>query len=313
MTERKMFNKKWLVALSILVLVAITVTMVVVFLPKKTDKAIEKIYNNESTMFLQSENEKTLYNSFVDKLDVVPSYRGEANFAKTISETMHDVVLFYKDSLLYAESDGTFQDNYGKIVNGIDRANDSKNRMNKMLGEIEEKIEAGSISNLRTAWRDYRREFVVYLNEYSTAIEGMSAVYQNSLPKGVRQNQFTYDVLDSVNYFLDYIIEDYQYMVNVDVRDNATTSTFAGGVKIEKFENFVEKYLNNKTIISSVEYSSSLQSDMTKIKSFKELYKANLGDVIKSIKADYGFAGISQDTQGLLDTVKTFLNGGCRA
>ena len=71
--------------------------------------------------------------------------------------------------------------------------------------------------------------------------------------------------------------------------------------------------LNNKTIISSVEYSSSLQSDMTKIKSFKELYKANLGDVIKSIKADYGFAGISQDTQGLLDTVKTFLNGGCRA
>ncbi len=313
MTERKLFNKKWLIALSILVLIAITVTMVIVFLPKKTSRAVEKVYENESTMFLQSENEKILYNSFVDKLEVVSSYQSEAKFARTLSETMHDVVVFYNASLVYCESNGTFQDNYGKIVSGIDRANESKVRMNNMLSEIQEKIEAGSLSNLSTAWRDYRKEFVVYVTEYSNAIEGMSAVYKDCLPKGVRQNQFTYDVLDSVNFFLDYIIEDYSYMVNVDVRDNSTTSTFAGGVKVNKLENFVNVYLNNKQTISSVEYSSSLQDYMTKIKEFKNLYKASLGDVIKSIKADYGFTGISQDTQGLLATVKTFLNGGCKA
>lgn len=310
MAERKLFNKKWLIAIAVLVLIAIVVTMVLVFLPKDTNKAVAKVHETEKSMFLQSAEEERLYSSFENKLSVVPSYKLEAIYTQELAVVLHEIIAFYDQNLVYAEGNGVFQDNYGHIMNGLEKASTSQKSMNDILQEVYHKIETGSVSNLRTAWRNYRKVYVDYISGCSEAISSLSVVYKECLPKGLRHNDFTYKVLEGVNGFLSCIVEDFAYMVKVDVQDSTDMSSFEGGAKVTKLKSFVANYITNKTTITNYNFSSSLQNYFAKIKSFEKIYSASLSDVIKSIKTDFTFATNVQDDQFALATVKNFLNGG---
>ena len=310
MAERKLFNKKWLIALAILVLIGIVVTMVFVFLPKDIKKAVNKVYQTEKTMFLQNDEEDRLFEQFTAKLSVTPSYKQEASCAREVAEAVHEIIYFFNQNLVYAQDNNVFQDNYAHIMNGLDKSIASQKKMNTILKEVSDKIETGSISNLRTAWREFRKVYVDYLSGCSEAISSLTIVYSNCLPQGLRHNQFTFNVFDGANAYLSYIIEDFDYMVKNDIKESTEGVSFNGLSKVAKFKDFTANYITNQIPITNYNFSNALQDYVQKIEAFEEIYQSNLAEVIKSITTDFTFEASDKDNQMALETVKKFLNGG---
>lgn len=315
--QRKLFNKKWLIALSVLVLIGIVVTLVIVFLPKDTKKAVAKVHNAEETMFLVSQTETLAFEEFYGKFGTSHEYRVEGEMISKISANLNYMISFYNDYLIYANADKTFQGNYNHIVGGIDKANKSQKSMNEVLKDVSDFV-PDSTTYLKTAWRDFRKDWVGYLKGYQETIEGLSKVYKFSLPKGAIQNKFSYLVLDTANDYIDEIIVKFEALVKSDVKDSATITTFEknqGKAISEKFCNFVVKYVNSG-IMNEYYYSQNLQQDVNNIEKFESAYNKSISDVIKSgVSADnvWNMSAVAADTNSTaLNAVKKFLDGGCQ-
>lgn len=314
---RQMFNKKWVIAIAILVLVAIVVTTVLLLLPKNTRKIVEKVNQQESVMFLVDDEEKLLFNSFEGKIHGVENnYLIEAQTAESVANSMHKIVQFYNQFLYYSVDDGVFQDNYGTISKGLDKAESAEKKMNEILVHVNETVEVGATNNIRTAWRDFRAEFIDYMDGYLKAFTGLANVFESSLAKGPVQNSMTYYVLDITNYLLKNVLEAYQEIYNLESNGETSEYSFRGKQKASKFENIVATYLADMTQITKYNYSLSLQDVISLVGRFEEVYGDSIAKVVESITTDGNIAyeAISADEGGkILTAVKNLIDGGVKA
>ena len=305
-----------------MVLIGIVVTLVVVFLPKDTKKAVSKVYQAEQTMFLENQTEKALFQSFYGKFAPDNAYKAEAQDIEKIAESLHDMISFYNGYLIYAKTDKTFQSNFKHIVNGIDKANKAQKEMNAILKDVEDFSDKSS-TYLKTSWREFREDWVGYLKGYQETIEGLSKVFKVCLPKGEIQNKFTYLVLDTTNDYIDEIIVKFEQLVKTDVKDATTSPSFEknqGNALSKKFCNFVTTYVTSG-MMNNYLYSTALEQDVINIEKFATTYKTSISSVIhsgfevnanKEITEIWDFDAVAGDT-GELAAVKEFLNGGCKA
>lgn len=314
---RKMFNKKWVVAIAILVFVAIVVTTVLLLLPKNTRNIVEKVNQQESAMFLVDDEQQALFNSFEGKIrGVENNYLIEAQTAETVANSMHDMLSFYNQFLYYSVDDGVFQDNYGTIDSGLDKAESAEGRMNDILVRVNETVQVGATNYIRTAWRDFRSAFIDYVDGYAKAFAGLSNVFESSLAKGPVQNSMTYYVLDTTNYLLEDIVESYREIYNLESNGETSEYAFRGAQKVSKFANLVTTYLSDMTQITRYNYSQTLQDQISLVGRFEEVYGESIEKVVASITTDGNIAyeAISADEGGqILSAVKNLIDGGVKA
>ena len=316
MAEKKkgMFNKKWVVAVAILAFVAIVVTTVLLLLPKNTRNVVEKVNEQTTAMFLVNDEELKLYESFEKKINgVESSYYTEAENAKMVSYSLNEIVKFYNQYLYYSEDTGVFQDNYGKIIKGIEKAETAQKTMNNILINVRDKVKTGSTNYIRTAWRDFRKVYIDYLNGFQQAFVGLEKVFESSLGSGLTQNSMTYNVLNIANYLIEDIVQSYQEVYNLDINDTATSYTFKGEAKVAKLTNLVSTYIEDETQLVKYNYSSQLQERIKKVDSFETLYKVSIEKVVASISSsgDFDFKAVGADVNGqVLEEVKSLINGG---
>lgn len=311
--RKKMFNKKWIVAISILALIAIVVTTVLLLLPKNTRLVVTKMYEHEKVLFLKDKTEDDLLKSFEGKIDGVDTkYYLEAKNVRVMTANIEDMVKFYNDYLYYTSDNGTFQDYYGSVIKGIDHAEQYKLKMVDLLKDIHEKLQDQSVTNLRTAWREYRKLFVEYLKGYHQAFVGLGHVYKACLVDGITQNNYTYYLIDVTNSLFENIIKDYQVCVEADEKEQSYS--FGSG-KVNKLSS-ITNLLSDKTQLTKYNYSSSMQEQIKLVDKFQEVYNVGIDKVVDSIdiNGNITFNAVSQDTNSqLLNAVKNLINGGIRA
>lgn len=323
---KKGFNKKWLIALSVLVLAAIVTVMVLVFIPKDTAKAVKRAHQAENTMFLNVKNveEDKKINEFMSKFGNETDYWWEALHVKTTALNLNIVLEFYNEYLPYAKSNKVFQDNYNKIMDGFDKAEKSQKKMNAILDEVNEKLDSSSLTYVRSAWRDFRIAWVDYMKGYGSAIEGMSHVFEGSMPEISAANKFSFLVLETVNDYIASITNAYEILVKNDLGDHLSTVTFTSGHGMHVCGKFVlfSQYLTNCDL-SQYEYSLVMQETVEKVEKFHTVYKLSTQEVMAEARGlaveieswllkikDWGIAKSSLDTENLKETFENFLNGG---
>ena len=132
MKEGKIKGKKWIIILSVLILIAIVVTLVIVFLPKNTDRVVELVDSQSKTMYLKNSDDKTKYKDFQNKinLNLSSSAKQEVENIYQLFISLNDVIDFYNQNLVFAQDNSVFQNNYNKVVRNLESANNVQKELN---------------------------------------------------------------------------------------------------------------------------------------------------------------------------------------
>lgn len=292
-------KKKWIIALAVVVLIAVVVTCVIVFLPKNTDNVVSQTNTQINTMYLKDKDDNDKFESFAQKVNKYANqYNNEVQSAKRINDMIAEMMNFYGFYLPYAEGNGTFQSNYNLIMDGFNSANSYQEKMTQIMDETYEKVDQAPTFT-EGAWLDFKKEFDGYVKGYANAFQGLSKVFKDCVPDGIMHNEFMFLILNTVNDYFDVIISngiEKQYTIN-----------FAN--------TFINKYVSLGTGPAfSYKYSEALQESVKTINKFSSVYGGQtIQDVIKSINAGgITFKVNESDTDGVLEEVKTFLNGGLK-
>ena len=298
--KSKIKSKKWVVALAVLVALAIIAVVIVLVIPKNVNDVKGRAREQETTMFLQKEDEKLKFEDFLGKIDGYASeYSLVSGNAKKVSVILTDVMHFYNDYIVFAESNSTFQSQYRVIMNGFKNANKYQKQMDDILDQVYTTVK-NSKSFTDWAWQRFAEYFQGYVTSYIDAFEGLALVYRDCIPQGTINNALTDKVLNTVNDYLAVVAE----------------NKFESAYYIAYTQNFVAKYVTaENSVIYNYEYSKTLQSSLEKINTFSNVYKnSTLRDVIRSIDntgITYKKTGV-KDEKDVLSAVKDFLQGGLK-
>lgn len=301
MSEKKRFNKKWLILLATLVLIAIIVVTVVLLLPKNTKEVVKQTQTQTTSMFLTTNDEEIMYASFQEKIRLnAVQYVTEASTVKQLSKDLTKIIKFYNQFLVLAADNGVFQNNYHVIMDGFNNANGYQKEMDAIIKEVYEKVNASSTFT-EGAWTSFQSVYVKYVTSYHSAIAGLNRVFQGCLPAGIMSNEFTFQVLNTVDDYLDVIIRNYD-----------SCSAIAA-----KFSTFVNSYVTNwNATLSQYKFSKVLQEKLKTMSELQTVYGKDVSfkKLIETIdETGINYPSKDTDTNGILVIVKTFLNGGLSA
>ena len=293
-------SKKWIIALAILVLIAVVVVCIIVFIPKNTDNVLKQTYSQKETMFLKSDEDEKMFASFERKIQLNASeYTNEITSARKISNTLNNIIYFYSENIVFAQNNATFQSNYNLIMDNYGHANNYQERMTDKLTEIYNKVDSSSTFTAG-AWEEFKGIFVNYVKCYSNSIKGLNKVYRDCVNDGIIHNDLTFLVLDTVDNYLE--------VINKDFTENRYVVNYANA--------FVNNYLVSYTTnLSGYKFSTATQDKVKLIHEFESVY--GKGQNIKAVIESIGASGITyqtkpEDNKGVLEQVKTLLNGGLR-
>ena len=297
MAEKKK-GVKWIIILTILVLIAVTVTLIVVFLPKNTSKAVEQTDKQANSMFIVKDESKELYQTFQAKVrgTAEDKYGQETENVYNLSLSLNRIVGFYNDYLVFAESNKTFSNNYNKIMRNFNKANSYQEDMEEVIVEVNQYLGPIDTSFIEGAWREFRGYFVKYMDCYVNAVNGLKNVFKDCIPSGVIANEMTYLVLDNVDVYLE--------CINANFEKSTMFINY-----LSSFTNYLNKSNN---ILSKYPFNTTVQNKVKLVQDFSKVYgeDVDLTTLIKSITQDgFTFERPVQDVNNVLDAAKSFLKG----
>ena len=301
----KIKTKKWIVVLSILILIAIVVTLVIVFLPKNISNVIKQTNTQVETMYLKQSEDVKAFETFKSKITSSASVKEEIgqdveNVSNTFS-AINNTLKFYNNYLVFAQDNSTFQNAYGKIMKSYNSANQKQKAMQDVVDKVNSKLDNDDDFFFEGAWREFKESFVPYFNSYVKAFKALSEVYEKCVPTGIITNEFTILVLDNVNNYFEVISN------NFDKSQD----------KIQKLNGFLG-YINidENDVLQNYNFSENLQKSYKTITAdFGKIYEGKtFKDVIKSITEEgFTFEKSESDLDNILEGVEKFLTGGLEA
>lgn len=301
MKEGKIKGKKWIIVVSVLILIAIVVTLIIVFLPKNPNQAIELLDSNSQTMFLKNSEDETRFKDFQNKVDLnlTDTDSQEVKNIYSLFGILNDVVAFYNQELVYAENNSAFQDNLGKVVRSLNSASSSQKSLTSSIEEVNSRIGVSDTDFIKGKWSDIRKQFLSYLENYTQAISGLNAIYQGAVPNSVLQNELTRLVLSNIDNYL------------LSVREQfVEKQALANAKRIEFFGQFVG-YIKNTDLLTDYHFNSALQSKVASLNAFEKTCNSTFSAVINSIGATgFTFSTTLSGAQSYVDLAETFLQGG---
>ncbi len=300
MSGEKVKGKKWIIVLSVVILVAIAVTLIIVFLPKNVNNAIERTNTQVETMFLKKDKNKKMYKDFQTKITSIEAinkeYGQETRDVYALTLAINDIMDFYNEYIVFSQDKSTFQANYGLIMKNYDVANAEQKKMEDVIVKVIQELGNQDNTFFESYWKEFKGYYLNYLNSYVVVINSLCEIYKDCVPNGILANELTNLVLDNIDNYLNVINKDFE------------KATY----KIQYLDKF-RVYLNTKDnrVLIKYNFSEILQEDFALISTFSKVYgeDKNLVNVIESINED-GFAFEGSDSKGVLEKTKTFLQGG---
>lgn len=304
MENAKVKTKKWIAVLAVFVLIAIVVTLVVVFLPKDSKKITRQTESQAQTMFLKVDGQQSKYNTFQSKINYAlgGGYSQDTENVENIALSLNKIVEFYVYPLAFVEDGQYLQNNFQSVLNAYSKADAAQKRMVKEMEDAIQLLTGGDSTFFEGAWKNFKGYFCQYLSAYVDAIEGLSGIYQKCLPKGVYVNDFSILTVDTVNLYLQ------------SIQQNLESNEAGVAQKIASKNTLLQKFLtyfdNNK--IYNYIFDQDFQTKVAIVKTFDQIYGTNLKAVIDSaVEGGFSYAPTQevQDTQGALGQATIFLKG----
>lgn len=295
----KVKTKKWIIVLSVLVAIAIAVTLIIVLLPKDYKRIISMTQEHCESIYLKKNKDEELYKNFQDKIDLVykDSYGVESDTVHSVLDSLGEVVDFYSEYIVFAENNKYFQKSYKPIVKGFENVSKYEDEMRKIVVDVNSKLGNQDNTFIASAWQKFKEYFQNYLKAYSKVISSLNNIFENCITDGIIQNEMTSLVLDTVDDYLDSIASDF---------DSSKT-------KVEYFTKFISylQYPNGRAILARFNFDGELQDSIKLVQNFSKFYQdSNLKTLIDSVNdSGFTFQGSEDETTGILETSEMFLKG----
>lgn len=321
MSEKKPFDKRWLVVVAILVLLAIIAVTIVLCLPGNPKSAIQALQKDSSNNLFADSNVEKSYDNFEEKIKTsVSKYSAEMKDVQLFIESVSIVVDQYNEFAFHFKENENFYDNYKPVTSNLNEIQNIKQTIKNELTNVEENLDKDSKDFLRQAWINTRVLISQMTQKYSTAFDSLNKLFKGSY-FGVEQNLASQTFFNVVNDYLTVIQEKFENLCKNDTVSTALEEyDYNFSAIITSFNNFVS---NLEGIEDGFEYDflnyyykESVKSNYEKINAFYNLYKqTDLGEVISSAKTENN--GITftktfenvEDSNGVYTALKTYLGG----
>lgn len=277
MTETKKFNNKWLIALSVLVLVAIVVVVIISCLPKDTKKVISRTNEFTTNVFLTDDNITSSYLEFQEMVKNDPAIKEtfgkESDSVLVLSVAMNKVLSFYNDQLIFAKDNKTFQNNYNPVVKNLNKAAKAQEVFEAVVTKVKATLKDEINSTfIKGAWEEFRAAFMDYVDGIAAAVKALDKIYTACIAKGVlvnNLNEFTREVACA---YLNQIAD-------VDLSKSANYIDY-----FYFFTNYFDKEEDGNILVEYT-FSSSLQDKYLDMMEVVGSYKNLISGMVKSINA----------------------------
>lgn len=321
MAEKKDYttgSRKWLIVLSVLVLVAIIAVVIVLLVPGNTYSMVEVLHSHSTTSFLNVDNtsERENYDKLKAEFDIaVTGYKQEVEDIETLSQTINNVLDFYDEYTIFAKNNGTLTQNYKSIKSNLNKASRLQDDMNEEIVTLIS-LSDNSDTYQRNAWIDLRVIYVDWLESMQNAITRLNTCYQNCFDPSLTNNTASTLVLNAVDDYISVITDDFNDLIENDQKSNSIESynyTMNGRIKL--FEAFVNARLTSTNFVNYIFYQR-IKNFYDDVNQFYTVYsQEDFKYLLDSIAPNGAFTENFDDVNvsgslTCLANTKTFLSGG---
>lgn len=321
MAEKKEYttgSRKWLMILSILVLVAILAVVIVLLVPGNTYSMVEVLHSHSTTSFLNIDNtsERENYDKLKNEFDIaVTGYKQEVEDVETLSQTINNILDFYDEYTIFAQNNGTLTKNYKSIKSSLNKASKLQDKMNEEIVKLIT-LSDNSDTYQRNAWIDLRVLYIDWLESMQNAITRLNTCYQKCFNPSFTNNSASTLVLNTIDDYIDVIVDEFNNLKENDKKSGSVevySYTIAGKVKL--FNAFVRNQVKSENFVDYTfdEQTKVFYDDVNK---FFDLYsQEDFKNVIISINPN---GAITEDFDDVnlsgsltcFENAKSFLSGG---
>lgn len=316
---KKTFNKKWLIAIAILVLIAIIVVTIVLCLPGNPKSAIEALKKEEKNGLLQNAETQSLYDNFQQVVadSTINKYGKEMYDVEKILGSIEIIVEKYTDYAVFFEENEYFYDNYKPLTNSLNEIENYKTAIISELQVVKSKYNKDSTDFLRNSWIIIRQNFVNMLDKYTTAFTSYRDIFLNCYD-GTEQNLASKLMVNAVTDYTTVLRDKFKWLAQEDTAEKNFSQYNYTNITISlayiTFVDKIEDSLSND--IYNYYFDQSVSQKYQKINDFYSVYnQKNFYQVISSAYLGIGnitftktFEGIN-DTEGAYSALKDFLGG----
>ena len=321
MAEKKDYttgSRKWLIILSVLVLVAIIAVVIVLLVPGNTYSMVEVLHSHSTTSFLNVDNtsERENYDKLKAEFDIaVTGYKQEVEDIETLSQTINNVLDFYDEYTIFAKNNGTLTQNYKSIKSNLNKASRLQDDMNEEIVTLIS-LSDNSDTYQRNAWIDLRVIYVDWLESMQNAITRLNTCYQNCFDPSLTNNTASTLVLNAVDDYISVITDDFNDLIENDQKSSSIESynyTMNGRIKL--FEAFVNARLTSTNFVNYIFYQR-IKNFYDDVNQFYTVYsQEDFKYLLDSIAPNGAFTENFDDVNvsgslTCLANTKTFLSGG---
>lgn len=321
MAEKKDYttgSRKWLIVLSVLVLVAIIAVVIVLLVPGNTYSMVEVLHSHSTTSFLNVDNtsERENYDKLKAEFDIaVTGYKQEVEDIETLSQTINNVLDFYDEYTIFAKNNGTLTQNYKSIKSNLNKASRLQDDMNEEIVTLIS-LSDNSDTYQRNAWIDLRVIYVDWLESMQNAITRLNTCYQNCFDPSLTNNTASTLVLNAVDDYISVITDDFNDLIENDQKSSSIESynyTMNGRIKL--FEAFVNARLTSTNFVNYIFYQR-IKNFYDDVNQFYTVYsQEDFKYLLDSIAPNGAFTENFDDVNvsgslTCLANTKTFLSGG---
>lgn len=320
MAEKKEFNKKWLIVIAILVLLAIIVVTIILCLPGNPKSAVQALQKDKDNNIFKDEKVVQSYDNFEIKMaSSNGNYSLEMEEVQILIEDLAVVVDKYSGYALYFEENQNFFDNYKPVTTSLNEIQNLKQNIVDELENVEKNYNENSKDFLRNSWIKIRTNVKDILYNYSQAFSSLLKIFEGSY-FGLEQNLASYIAFSTINDYVKVLYSDFEFLSTEDLATssinnyNYTFSAVMNGFNqfITKFEGTVSGYSYD---ISSFYFDKSIENKYQNIKTFYTEYnEQNFQAIIESAKISNGKVTFTkvydqEDENGVYELVKNYLGG----
>ena len=311
-------SRKWLIVLSVLVLIAIIAVVIVLLVPGNTYSMVEVLHSHSTTSFLNENNrsEQENYSALMqDMSNEVTSYMQEIRDVETLSQTINVILKFYDEYIVFAQDNGTLTRNYKSIRSSLNRASRLQEDMNEEIVTIIS-LSENSDTYKRNSWIDLRVIYVDWLENMQNAITRLNTCYQNCFDPSLTNNTASTLVLNAVDDYISVITDDFNDLIENDQKSSSIESynyTMNGRIKL--FEAFVNARLTSTNFVNYIFYQR-IKNFYDDVDQFYTVYsQEDFKYLLDSIAPNGAFTENFDDVNvsgslTCLANTKTFLSGG---
>jgi len=270
MSKRRASAKGILFLLLILVIIA-GVVLAIVFWPRRPEE-IKKSLNEQTSTVLSEDG------AFLKTLNTFGEYATDyINSNQQVKNEFDGVIKVYNslsqyfNFMAYTFENADFSKYEIKdIKNAQSGMNDAKSKIEEITKFVKEKNSSLTadghntriyqVADAKLVWQNEKADIKKTFECYQKATTSLAKVYRNNIKKGVYANEFAYQFVDGVGYYMTYFVSNFK-----------NTKTNAYYNMTTKFANYVTKYISTNSqqrLVAKYLISSNLQNQADLLKTF---------------------------------------------